>query len=250
VRNGETGKPWRGVPPPPGKHWQFPPRILDEMDGRGEIHWSANRNPRRKIYLDQSSGIPVQDIWLDFKDAHNQNIEITGYPTEKNLHLLEQIISASSSENDLVLDCFAGSGTTLDVAARLGRHWIGIDDSLEAIETILRRFKHGPQKMGDYVKRAERDTTAESTELFPDLQVQHESGDAQQIPICDFTLYQLDSSQQIPQEVIALLEVNRELRVRDKSDAESSTKLQRKKVRYNERRNSKRQRDKRKKNQK
>lgn len=39
VRNGETGKPWRGVNPPPGKHWQYPPRVLDEMDARGEIYW-------------------------------------------------------------------------------------------------------------------------------------------------------------------------------------------------------------------
>ena len=50
VRNGATGTPWRGVRPPPGKHWQFPPKTLDEMDARGEIFWSANGNPRRKVY--------------------------------------------------------------------------------------------------------------------------------------------------------------------------------------------------------
>ncbi|HEX2905259.1 MAG TPA: site-specific DNA-methyltransferase, partial [Phototrophicaceae bacterium] len=84
TRNGETGKPWRGKNPPPGKHWQFQPKTLDEMDARGEIYWSPTGNPRRKIYLDQSEGIQVQDIWLEFRDAHNQNIHITGYPTEKN----------------------------------------------------------------------------------------------------------------------------------------------------------------------
>lgn len=82
VRNGETGKTWRDVSPPPGKHWQYPPSVLDEMDARGEIYWSPNGNPRRKVYLDESDGIPIQDIWLEFRDAHNQNIEITGYPTE------------------------------------------------------------------------------------------------------------------------------------------------------------------------
>ncbi|MBI1881815.1 MAG: site-specific DNA-methyltransferase [Chloroflexi bacterium] len=151
VRNGETGKPWQGMNPPPGKHWQFPPKTLDKMNARGEIYWSPNGNPRRKIYLDESAGVPVQDIWLNFRDAHNQNIKITGYPTEKNPDLLAQIIQASSNPGDMVLDCFAGSGTTLAVASQLGRNWIGIDNSPEAITTTLRRFATGLERMGDFV---------------------------------------------------------------------------------------------------
>jgi adenine-specific DNA-methyltransferase len=153
VRNGATGTPWRGVPPPPGKHWQFPPKTLDEMDARGEIFWSANGNPRRKVYLDESPGVGVQDIWLDFRDAHNQNIRITGYPTEKNPELLDRIIAASSNAGDLVLDCYCGSGTTLAVASQLGRPWIGVDNSLEAIRTTLRRFAVGTEPMGDFVSQ-------------------------------------------------------------------------------------------------
>jgi len=172
IRNGETGKAWRGVNPPPGKHWQFPPQALDEMDARGEIYWSPNDNPRRKIYLENSNGVPVQDIWLDFRDAHNQNIEITGYPTEKNPDLLKQIISASSNPDDLVLDCFAGSGTTLAAASQLGRHWIGIDNSIPAIETMLRRFGKGLERMGDFVDRPkpeQDDMAGETLPLFDDL---------------------------------------------------------------------------------
>ncbi len=153
VRNGATGQAWRGKLPPPGKHWQYPPDVLDEMDARGEIYWSANGNPRRKIYLETSEGIPVQDIWMDFRDAHNQNINITGYPTEKNPALLARIIQASSNEGDLVLDCFAGSGTTLAVASQHKRRWIGIDNSSEAISTILRRFARGLEPMGDFVNK-------------------------------------------------------------------------------------------------
>jgi adenine-specific DNA-methyltransferase len=152
VRNGETGQPWRGMSPPLGKHWQYPPRVLDEMDKRGEIYWSPTGNPRRKIYLDQSLGVPVQDIWLGFRDAHNQNIKITGYPTEKNSDMLLQIIQASSNPGDLVIDCFSGSGSTLGVAAQLGRRWIGIDDSEEAIATTLKRFSLGVERMGDFVE--------------------------------------------------------------------------------------------------
>ncbi len=151
-RNGETGKLWRGKLPPPGKHWQYPPSVLDEMDARGEIYWSPNGNPRRKIYLDESNGIPAQDIWLHFRDAHNQNINVTGYPTEKNLQMLQRIVHASSNEGDLVLDCFAGSGTTLVAAERAGRRWIGVDSGIKAIETTLRRLAQGSEPMGDYVK--------------------------------------------------------------------------------------------------
>lgn len=151
VRNGETGKPWRGKLPPPGKHWQYTPTTLDEMDARGEMYWSPTGNPRRKIYLENSAGIPVQDIWMDFRDAHNQNIHVTGYPTEKNPALLSRIIEASSNSGDLILDCYAGSGTTLTVASELGRKWIGIDRSPEAIRTMLHRLENGSDRMGDFI---------------------------------------------------------------------------------------------------
>lgn len=151
VRHGATGQPWRGQLPPPGKHWQFPPAKLDEMDAQGHIFWSSNGNPRRKVYLDESAGVPVQDIWLEFRDAHNQNIKITGFPTEKNPALLDRIIAASSNPGDLVLDCFAGSGTTLAIASQLERRWIGIDNSLESITTTFNRFTHGMAPMGDFV---------------------------------------------------------------------------------------------------
>jgi adenine-specific DNA-methyltransferase len=154
--------------PPPGKHWQYTPSKLDELDRNGEIFWSDNGNPRRKIYLDNSPGIPYQDIWMDFKDAHNQNIKITGYPTEKNQDLIKLIIEASSSKGDMVLDSFAGSGTTLEMAEELERNWIGIDNSLEAIRSTLRRFAIGTQPMGDYVenKKAGNKNDSKNLPLF------------------------------------------------------------------------------------
>ena len=153
VRNGETGKPWRGMLPPPGKHWQYTPQKLDILDAEGKIYWSPNGNPRRKVYLDENPGVSVQDIWLDYRDAHNQNIKITGYPTEKNPELLKRIIEASSNPDDIVLDCFCGSGTTLEIAHRLGRRWIGIDNSVEAMRTVLDRFAKGTEMMGDFVSQ-------------------------------------------------------------------------------------------------
>jgi adenine-specific DNA-methyltransferase len=161
-RNGATGQPWKGMLPPPGKHWQYTPQTLDEMDARGEIYWSPTGNPRRKVYLDRSKGIPVQDIWLDFKDAHNQNIKITGYPTEKNSEMLRRIILASSNKGDLVLDAFAGSGTTVAIAEELERQWIAIDNSPLAIETIVHRLARGTEMMGDFVNSNENQIKQES----------------------------------------------------------------------------------------
>lgn len=168
TRNGATGGPWRGIMPPEGKHWQYTPDKLDEMDDKGEIYWSSNGNPRRKVYLDQSKGIPVQDIWLDFLDVNNQNTHQTGYPTEKNLDMLKLIVETSSNPGDLVLDCFAGSGTTLVAANELRRQWIGADIGDESIRIIQERFANGTKPLGDYVRKRKNKKQDELTLSFFD----------------------------------------------------------------------------------
>lgn len=165
IRNGETGKMWRGMLPPEGKHWQFTPTKLDALDNKGEIYWSSNGNPRRKVYLDESNGIALQDIWLDYLDVNNQNTHMTGYPTEKNIDMLKHIILASSNENDLVMDCFAGSGTTLVAADTLNRNWIGIDIGNEAIKVILNRFHNGTKTLDEHINR-DKEIKCEVPNLF------------------------------------------------------------------------------------
>ncbi|MEA3309202.1 MAG: site-specific DNA-methyltransferase [Chloroflexota bacterium] len=215
TRNGATGQSWRDMQPPPGKHWQYTPDRLDEFNARGEIYWSANGNPRRKVYLDQSHGVPVQDIWLDTRDAHNQMIKITGYPTEKTPDLLTRIIRASSNAGDLVLDCFAGSGTTLAVASKLGRRWIGIDNSSEALATILRRFVQGLKPMGDFVNSEETTTSLplfDFTSVSAPQKINNQESEQNQI-INDFTLYAVAAyseqfKETIDPSIINLLENN------------------------------------------
>jgi adenine-specific DNA-methyltransferase len=149
VRNGNTGKPWRGRMPPKGKHWQYSPEALEKFERQGRIYWSPTGNPRLKVYLDEREGALVQDIWLDFLDPMNQFTSVTGYPTEKNQAMLELIIKTSSSKDDIVIDCFCGSGTTMAAAEKLGRRWIGIDNSDTAIETSRKRL------LGFYQKEKE-----------------------------------------------------------------------------------------------
>lgn len=153
IRHGETGKQWRGMDPPPGKHWQYAPSKLEQLDKDGEIHWSKNGNPRRKIYLSNAKGMVVTDYWDQYRDAHHQSILVTGYPTEKNLDMLKLIVKASSDEGDLVLDPFCGSGTTLQAADELGRKWIGIDQSFTAAKATLGRLAIGLTPMGDFVTK-------------------------------------------------------------------------------------------------
>lgn len=151
TRKGETGKPWRGMLPPPGKHWQYVPSKLDELDQQGDIHWSRNGNPRRKVYWSSDKKSNLTDYWDRYRDAHHQSIQITGYPTEKNLQMMEMIVGASSDPGDLVIDPFCGSGTTLHAARDLNRRFIGIDASFSAAKATLNRMRHGLQPMGDYV---------------------------------------------------------------------------------------------------
>jgi adenine-specific DNA-methyltransferase len=195
TRRGETGKPWRGKLPPPGKHWQFRPATLDELDAKGEIYWSPTGNPRRIIYLDNSDGVGIQDIWLDLRDAHNQNIRITGYPTEKPPELLRRIIEASSNPGDIVLDCFSGSGTAPAEADNLGRKWIGVDNSSEAICTTLRRFAEGIQPMGDFVN------SRPAPSLFDGIEIVRDAQRTAYIhrPIRDFVLFREVGIQPLPE---------------------------------------------------
>jgi adenine-specific DNA-methyltransferase len=150
-RHGATGGAWRGLLPPAGKHWQWTPEKLDEFAAAGDIHWTRNGTPRRRIWADESPGAAVANIWLDHRDPFNQNFAVTGYPTEKNLDLLKRVIASASHPGDLVLDAYAGSGTTLAAAAGLGRRWIGIDAGAMAIALAQRRLagaRHGFELWG------------------------------------------------------------------------------------------------------
>jgi DNA modification methylase len=82
----------------------------------------------------------VPEDWWYFPVVARLHSERTGYPTQKPEALLERIMLASSEEGDLVADFFCGSGTTLAVAQRLGRHWIGVDRSPLAVHTTYRRM--------------------------------------------------------------------------------------------------------------
>lgn len=134
TRNGSTGAPWRGIMPPPGRHWRCSPDELEHMEREGLIEWSANGVPRIRKFADEHHGCKIQDIWPNFKDP-----QYPSYPTEKNMEMLELIVEQSSNKESIVLDCFCGSGSFLSAAARKERRAIGIDQSDVAIEVARGR---------------------------------------------------------------------------------------------------------------
>jgi SAM-dependent methyltransferase len=84
--------------------------------------------------------MPAQDVWNDIESLRSWAAERLGYPTQKPEALLERILKASSKKGDLVLDPFCGCGTTIQVAQRLERSWIGIDITHLAIGLVRKRL--------------------------------------------------------------------------------------------------------------
>ncbi|MCE7937084.1 MAG: site-specific DNA-methyltransferase [Chloroflexi bacterium CFX6] len=187
IRHGESGKPWRGVDPTKvGRHWALPGSLLerlgidsgsvqdklDALDRAGAIYWPDKEGgtPRLKSYEDELEGAALPDMWSDIPPISAQASERLGYPTQKPLALLERIIAASSNEGDLVLDPFAGCGTTVAAAQKLGRRWIGIDITHLSIALLKYRLKDafGLEERRDYQVIGEPEDLASARQLAQD----------------------------------------------------------------------------------
>ncbi len=151
--NSDSGKfDWRGTFPPPSRGWGYRLDQLEAWWKEGRIVTKRDGTPRMdglKVYLDESQGKPLINIWTDIPRIPNTSAERTGYPTQKPLALYERIIRVSSNENDMVLDPFAGCATTCVAAERLNRQWVGIDIWDKAHETVVQRLHDEVGLFGD-----------------------------------------------------------------------------------------------------
>lgn len=136
---GDVSYEWHGAKPYKGRYWAYSREKMDQMLADGRIEFRKTGMPVFKRYLDEQPGVPLQDVWTDIR-LHAGSGERVGYPTQKPEALLERIITASSNSGDIVLDPFCGCGTTVAVASRLGRNWIGMDISPTAMRVIKRRM--------------------------------------------------------------------------------------------------------------
>lgn len=149
---------------PPKNGWKVSLEKMKELDKEGRLWFPQSKEGRiqTKSYLDElSEGKSVPDLWLGMMALQSQSGEKVDYATQKPEALLERIIRASSNEGDLVLDCFAGSGTTAAVAEKLGRRWITADLGRFAIHTTRKRLLAIPdvkpfvvQNLGKYERQA------------------------------------------------------------------------------------------------
>ncbi|MBC7077293.1 MAG: site-specific DNA-methyltransferase, partial [Synergistales bacterium] len=136
LKGGGYDYEWKGV----RKLWRCPIETMQKLEEEGRLYYTKNGVARYKRYLDEMPGAPLSTLWTDIARINSQAEEKTGYDTQKPEALLERIIKASSNEGDLVADFFCGSGTTLAVAEKLGRRWIGVDLGRYAIHTTRKRL--------------------------------------------------------------------------------------------------------------
>lgn len=132
---------YKGYKPHPNG-WSCNKQRMEEYDRQGRLSFPSTKDGalRLKMYLDDSPGVPIQDLWTDVRKLESSSIERLGYDTQKPEALLERIIKSSSNEGDLILDCFVGSGTTAAVAEKLNRRWIACDLGKFAIHTTRKRL--------------------------------------------------------------------------------------------------------------
>ena len=117
-------------------------RFKSDEDGRlYRDDVNPTRGGRRRIYLDETQGDNIDNVWTDIPPVNPNSRERMGYPTQKPVALLERVIQASSNANDVVFDPFCGCGTTIHAAQNLGRRWIGIDVCVQACKVIQKRIE-------------------------------------------------------------------------------------------------------------
>lgn len=136
--------PLFGYKPPPGRHWLFSKERAEKMIAAGILrkHWKTGKP---QYFIEPGKEDLRDTIWDDITAL----AFTTSYPTEKGEELLALILEASSNRGNLVLDAFAGSGTTGAVAEKLGRRWIMIDCGKLAIYTMQKRLLNLKQEIGN-----------------------------------------------------------------------------------------------------
>lgn len=131
---------WRGYKLPPNKFWKYPVAKLEELATANLIHFpTTGALPQLKQYLDTNTGVPIGTTWDDIS-AHIASRERIKFPLQTPLLLMERIITIASNEGETVLDPFCKCGTTLVAAQSLGRHWIGADNSYDAVCVVNERL--------------------------------------------------------------------------------------------------------------
>lgn len=156
--------------PPEDRHWALNQEAIFKLEKEGKIKLNGNNNP---VSL-ESPNKKVNDVWIDIPGYSPQN---TGYPTENAEEFLKRVILTGCRVNEIVLDCFMGSGTTQAVAQKLGRRWIGCDINKGAIQTTSKRLQriilehHKDKKLNGTQQKMNGDKEAAKYNVFAHYKV-------------------------------------------------------------------------------
>lgn len=167
---------------PPAYGWRYSMETMQRLHDEERIWYPASKEarPRLKRYLTDMPGLPLGDVWDDLYPVNSQAQERLGYDTQKPEALLERIIKSSSDEGSIVLDCFAGSGTTPAVAEKLKRRWVAVDIGRFAVHTTRKRLLDIPgcapftvANLGRYERQVwQQATTGDAVRAYLDFVVQ------------------------------------------------------------------------------
>ncbi len=135
--------------PPPGRYWRVSLQRLNELDQDSRIWWgqSGDNIPALKRFLSEVGERVPQTLWSYAEVGHNQTGKneiqalfngVPPFATPKPERLLERVIHIATNPGDVVLDCFAGSGTTAAVAHKMGRRWVTVEKEPATVETFTR----------------------------------------------------------------------------------------------------------------
>lgn len=137
--------------------------LKKEVDSDGRIYRSIKSNGKIYKYYDDEPAL-LSDVWTDISHIQQKDPQRVDYPTQKPEALISRIIRTFSKKDDIVFDCFMGSGTTQAVAMKLGRRFIGADINLGAIQTTTKRLL----AIADALKAADNSKANHQSQLIED----------------------------------------------------------------------------------
>ncbi|MDN5767772.1 MAG: site-specific DNA-methyltransferase [Humibacillus sp.] len=159
----KTGPTGRAFTPPPGRYWRISEEKLDELDADGRIWWgpTGNARPSIKRYLSEVADLVPRTIWSKGDVGSNRTSKnemraiftgVSSFATPKPERFMERVLRIGSNPGDIVLDCFAGSGTTAAVAHKMNRRWVTAELSTSTVEQFtlprLAKVVHGEDPGG------------------------------------------------------------------------------------------------------
>lgn len=128
------------IEPPRGKHWIWSQDKIDEAIKKGLIEFTSNGIPNYKKYADETQGMRPTDLWTDIVPLNPVASERLGLDGQKPEQLLQRIINTTTSEGDIILDFFAGSGSTGAVCHKLKRQYVCVEQIENQKDMMLKRL--------------------------------------------------------------------------------------------------------------